>query len=149
MTLLRAPGQKTAIGELETAAVVAALRLWGPTVEGRHLVSFVDNEGSKHSLVKGYSDSESITKLCSLADGLLDQHRLLIWFSRVPSSSNIADAPSRSEVHPFLRPECQCPTSIARESFAAVVHDLGHRQVGDDHGRMRLRSAESSFESPM
>ena len=127
-----APGQRTAIGELETVAVVLALRAWGAELAGKRLISFVDNEGSKFSLVKGYSDSPSITFLCGLTDATLDDNRIMAWFSRVPSSSNIADAPSRGEAHELLPESCRVATAGLRMQLSEIGQALVHDRVGGD-----------------
>ena len=129
-SLFLAPGQQTAIGELETVAVVLALRAWGNRLAGKHLISFVDNEGSKYSLVRGYSDSPSISFLCGLADAVLDEHRILAWFSRVPSFSNIADAPSRGETHVLLPDSCRAETSGLRFMLQEIGRSVAHERGG-------------------
>ena len=115
---------------METVAVVLALRVWGKHLSGKHLISFIDNEGSKYSLVRGYSDSPSITFLCGLADAVIDEHRILAWFSRVPSYSNIADAPSRGEAHELLRDSCRGDASNLRRSLQDIGRALAHERVG-------------------
>ena len=129
-SLFLAPGQPTAIGELETVAVVLALHAWGRLLAGKHLISFVDNEGSKYSLVRGYSDSPSISFLCGLADAILDEHRVLAWFSRVPSFSNIADAPSRGEAHGLLPDSCRAETSSLRSMLQDIGRAVAHERAG-------------------
>ncbi len=60
--------------------------------------SFVDNEGSKFSLISGASENSTVAELVSQFNAFeLEQHCYL-WVSRVPSYSNIADAPSRNDV---------------------------------------------------
>jgi hypothetical protein len=46
---LRAEGQTQLIGELEALAVLVALKRWSKEIGSKHLVVFVDNEGSKAS----------------------------------------------------------------------------------------------------
>ena len=110
--------------------MVLALRAWGSRLAGKHLISFVDNEGSKYSLVRGYSDSPSISFLCGLADAVLDEHRILAWFSRVPSCSNIADAPSRGEAHGLLPDSCRGDTSSLRCLLQDIGRAVAHERVG-------------------
>ena len=107
-----------------------ALRAWGNRLAGKHLISFVDNEGSKYSLVRGYSDSPSISFLCGLADAVLDEHRILAWFSRVPSFSNIADAPSRGETHVLLPDSCRAETSGLRFMLQEIGRSVAHERGG-------------------
>ena len=42
-----AENQEQAIGELEALAVLVAYRLWGLHLKSKHLVCFLDNEGSR------------------------------------------------------------------------------------------------------
>ena len=113
-------------------AVVLALRIWSADLAGKHLISFIDNEGSKFSLVKGYSESPSITFLCGLADATFDDNRIMAWFSRVPSSSNIADAPSRGEPHELLPESCRVGSAGLHVQLSEIGQALVHDRVGGD-----------------
>ena len=97
--------QQVAIGELETLAVLLAVKLWNMKITSAKTIFFIDNEGAKFSLIKGYSSSKNISHLCSLITSALDAAMILPWFSRVPSPSNIADIPSRNLKDPMLT-EC-------------------------------------------
>ena len=81
-----------AIGELETIAVALALQLWCNNLASCCLVSYIDNEGAKFSLVKGCSRSPVLARICHWVATLCEKRTILPWFSRVPSPSNIADA---------------------------------------------------------
>ena len=64
----------------------------------RKLLVFIDNDPARDSLIRGYSDS---TASLALIYQYYDQERQwpsYPWFSRVPSYSNPADAPSRGDV---------------------------------------------------
>ncbi len=59
---------------------------------------FIDNNGSKDSIVKGYSFSTSSDWMVSaIIDQEFVQHSWN-WYARVPSASNPADDPSRLDV---------------------------------------------------
>eukprot|EP00435_Cladocopium_sp_Y103_P004758 s4854_g1.t1 len=103
------PGRQTAIGELETLAVAMSLLIWGGELQSMQLMIYIDNEGSKYALIKGYSVSLAITSICALASTCLDERCILPWFSRVPSSSNLSDFPSRGCEHPLLRRDLRVP----------------------------------------
>ena len=64
-------------------------------LENRRVIYWVDNEASRLALVKGQSKSPIMDRmlraLCEVEDGM----HAYSWYSRVPSQSNIADAPSR------------------------------------------------------
>ena len=55
--------QQHAIGELEALAVLAVLRLWRGLLKSKHCVCFVDNEGSRFAILRGYSRNEMISRL--------------------------------------------------------------------------------------
>jgi len=61
LAFLEDGGNETIIGELETLVVALALQIWVSLVASRHLVFFIDNEGAKFSLIRGYSESKAIT----------------------------------------------------------------------------------------
>ena len=50
---------ETVIGELETVAVVLAMLVWGTITASSRLMIFIDNEGARYFLFKGYSKSLS------------------------------------------------------------------------------------------
>ena len=114
-----AEGCKTVIGELETLVVAISLLLWGDGIRSSQLMIYIDNEGAKFSLVKGYSDARAITAICALTATALDKFVILPWYRRVPSSSNIADFPSRNVPHRILQKETQsesgCADHVSRE----------------------------------
>jgi len=50
-------GQKHAIGELETFAVLIAFNLWSKQLASKHV------EGCRHLILRGFSGNENISKL--------------------------------------------------------------------------------------
>ena len=90
--------KKQVIFEAETLAAVVSFMLWSSKCSSRRCHLFVDNEGSKFSLISGASENSTVAELVSQFNAFeLEQHCYL-WVSRVPSYSNIADAPSRNDV---------------------------------------------------
>jgi len=61
-------GQQTIIGELETLAVALSLLVWQNLLESVQLMVYIDNEGSKFSLIKGYSTSRATPEGSCLID---------------------------------------------------------------------------------
>jgi len=110
-------GKQTAIGKWETLVVSMALMIWCQLLRSVPLMVYIDNEGSKLSLIKGYSSSPSITAICALAATYLDRYCILPWFSRVPSSSNLADFPSRLLDHPLLKRDLRIPEAEVKDAF--------------------------------
>ena len=115
LTALLKDDRETVIGELEAIAVVLSMLIWGRITASSRLMIYIDNEGAKFSLIKGYSKSRAITKICVMAGILLDGNFCFPWFGRVPSLSNIADFPSRLVAHPML----ESSKEHARESVVA------------------------------
>ena len=110
-------GRETIIGELETLTVALALLIWGEHFRSFQLMIYIDNEGAKFALIRGYSEARAITSLCVLTATALDKDAILPWYSRVPSSSNIADFPSRNTPHQMLSLELQTPEADVLETF--------------------------------
>ena len=111
--------RETVIGESETIAVVLSMLLWGRITASSRLMIYIDNEGARFSLIKGYSTSRVIMNICVMAGVLLDGNFSLPWFGRVPSSSNIADYPSRLIDHPML----VCSKEHSRDSVVAKFEE--------------------------
>jgi len=116
-----------AIGELETLAVLLASNMWSNHLHGKRCLFFVDNEGARFSLIKGYSRSQVISCMCSLHTALLDDLFALPWYSRVPSISNIVDSSPRGIPHSLLL-ECKrfdsAQLHLLLEQFVEKVLDF-------------------------
>ena len=56
--------RKTCIGELETLAVPLALQMWSYYLGNAECVVHLDNEGARFVLIKGYSKSSCISRVC-------------------------------------------------------------------------------------
>eukprot|EP00435_Cladocopium_sp_Y103_P044841 s227_g12.t1 len=98
-----AENQEQAIGELGALAVLVAYRLWAPCFQSKHVICFLDNEGSRYLILKGYSSNkvlESIVHEIALCE---EEQSVLAWYARGPTEANIADHPSRSNPHPALQ----------------------------------------------
>ena len=113
--------QDVAIGELESLAVLIGLRLWDSRLASSKLLLFIDNEGARFSLIKGYCKSLRISQISALITSLLDGAFIIPWFGRVPSSSNIADFPSRNTSH-LLLVECARVSHAALEMLIKECH---------------------------
>ena len=109
---------------METLSVSMSILLWGDRLHSSQLVIYIDNEGARFSLIKGYSDSRPITAICALAAVALDRHVILPWYSRVPSSSNLADFPSRDSPYQLLRKEAQAPRAEVLRVFQESLNFL-------------------------
>jgi hypothetical protein len=110
-------GEKQIIGPAELYPVWLARELWAKRLQGRRVIFFVDNNGSKDSLVKGFTFSRcgyDIVKAVLHQEFLQESWN---WYARVPTHSNPADDPSRLEVgsldrEGWTRLKCPQPTSF-------------------------------------
>ncbi|CAE7781121.1 kptA, partial [Symbiodinium sp. CCMP2592] len=83
------------IYELELMPVLLAFRVWQKVFRCGQLVVYVDNEAAKAALIRACA-STPVAELVTESVRLLEESlQLRCWYSRVPSLSNPADAPSR------------------------------------------------------
>ncbi|CAE7390692.1 car, partial [Symbiodinium sp. CCMP2456] len=108
---------ETVIFELEAIAVLLALRSFASFLKGANIVVFTDNEGVHGAFVRCKSASvyghQVITCACDVEESL----DCLVWYERVPSSSNPSDCLSRGE-------ELKCTSSRVQVSIEDV-----HKEV--------------------
>ena len=121
-------GRQNIIGELETLTVAMSLLLWGDIVSSSQLMIYIYIWTMKVQNSPSYedtSDSLAITSICVLTATALDKFFILPWFSRVPSSSNIADFPSRDVPHRFLRNSSHVPKAEVTKVFEESLKFVG------------------------
>ena len=109
--------KKQIIFEAETLAALLAASLWSDSFYNKHLILFVDKEGTKFSLLKGFSEHNCVDKLSEAFAELESRIHITTWIARLPSKSNIADPPSRGIV------------DIAELSNATDVSDLAMKHL--------------------
>ena len=63
----------------------------------RKVFIFIDNDAARHALIRMASSNLRTSALLRDLANLQMRYPAYIWYSRVPSFSNIADAPSRGE----------------------------------------------------
>ena len=90
------------ISTLELLPVLMALRLWRSVRTHRRVFVFVDNDASRHALIGSKSSNRAMRLVLRGVMMELAAEPSFLWFCRVPSSSNIADLPSRFELEPLL-----------------------------------------------
>ena len=109
-------GKTHVIGLVELYACVCALKHWSEFIPSRRVILFVDNWPALDVLVKGTSQQLSWRRLLLVLEEPSDEV-FLLWVARVPSSSNVADHPSRGSLAElaFLKPYSviypKCPIS--------------------------------------
>ena len=96
------------IGLIELYAIGVAFKTWSDILQNEKSIFFCDNWAALDVFVKG-SSTEPLWRALLLEIEIIDiETRCLMWMSRVPSASNIADPPSRGSLEElsFLEPIC-------------------------------------------
>jgi len=132
---LLAARSRNPIYELEVMPVLVAALLWGPACEQAQVCWYLDNEAGKSAFLKAYGATE-------IADGMVQtftEHEMDLqiksWFARVPSASNIADAPSRHE-DSELRDRGALKMAINWQAIREIIDCWVSRNGGDDDSRI-------------
>lgn len=89
--------RKQIITHLELWPVLVTLERWGPKLQGRRILLFLDNNGVRDAVIKGSSKVADVFAMLAIISRRLDSDRLSMWTTRIPSKSNPADLPSRQE----------------------------------------------------
>jgi len=106
-------------GQAELLPVLIAAHTWSERLRGRPCVVFLDNDSARHGLVSGYSPLAESAALIAAALSQFSCLGAYAWFGRVPSCSNVADAPSRLDFGPLSSwPGSQWMTRLTAESPA-------------------------------
>jgi ribonuclease HI len=85
------------IFELELLPVGCAMSLWGQQMRHSQCVVYLDNEAAKGALSHAATNTEHGQRIIErfVKEEML--YQIKMWFARVPTSSNLADKPSRLE----------------------------------------------------
>eukprot|EP00973_Karenia_brevis_P038727 5344373-Karenia_brevis.AAC.1 len=116
--------QEQVICQCELCPVLLAKTVWECDLADKRAIFFVDNEPARFGLIKAYSPclaSLQIIQQCSQLDYRMQSRP---WYARVPSSGNIADAPSRmeySEVMRDLRCQVIAPPAVPGIVFQRIL----------------------------
>ena len=89
---------KHPVFELELLPVWAAIVVWETYLKYSQCVFYLDNEASRGALIHGATPSRNGSTLVRCFTAKEMQCQLKVWFARVPTSSNPADKPSRTDV---------------------------------------------------
>ena len=99
-------GKKHLIGQTELYAVVVARSIWAEYIDDSRCIFFIDHGGVMSACIKGNAKDVSWRTLLLKMEEYDEQAPVIGWFTRAPSSSNIADGPSRGrfdELDVFVR----------------------------------------------
>ena len=83
------------ISAIELLAIVAGMRLWHAWLRDCSCISFIDDDASRHALIRAYSANQELCAFCELATHEEAAQQALFYFECVSSAANISDAPSR------------------------------------------------------
>ena len=95
------------IYELEILPLVVALHLWSPVLLGSPVVFFLDNNAARSAFIRAVGATKPAQHLVDLFISREERLRILSWFGRVPTHSNISDAPSRLVFNESPTMRCQ------------------------------------------
>lgn len=95
--------KKTVIFEAELLALIVGVTVWERFLRGALVVCYIDNNSARDVAISASARN-------SVAHNLLDKlitvemaSRGFFWYARVPSPSNIADAPSRLKIDDLVK----------------------------------------------
>ena len=101
-------GSANPIYLIELLATYIAVFLWGGISSGRYVVMYVDNEASRMALIKAYSSTDSGNVVVQMFVKEEDHNQWKVWWGRVGTYANVADAPSRLDVKDVEARGAQC-----------------------------------------
>lgn len=91
----QANGKRQIIEQTELLPVLIAPHVWRSELKGKLVLSFVDNEGAKAAVIRGWARDDTTSAIANTTRRLTAQAEIGVWFDRVPASSNCSDEPSR------------------------------------------------------
>jgi hypothetical protein len=94
----RKDGSSNTISQAELFPVVLSKHYFKHRLFGRRVINFIDNEPAKFGLIRADSPCVSSNSLIKSFHDCESLFPSVTWFTRVPSSSNIADDPSRGKI---------------------------------------------------
>ena len=91
------------IYEIELLPVWISLMEWEGYLASSQCVFYIDNEAAKGSLINGATDQVTGSQLIAEFVEAELRCQTKVWFSRVPTYSNISDGPSRGDLEEMNR----------------------------------------------
>ena len=92
------PQKSTVIFEAELLALLVSFLLWKKHLRGKPCVAYIDNNSTRDVSISGTARTQPGHSLVSQLLEVEDSQGIVAWYTRVPSSSNIADGPSRGSL---------------------------------------------------
>ena len=95
MDVWKKAGTKHPVFLAELLPLAIAAETWAHKIAGRKVIVFLDNDAARLAMIKGYSPLLAAAAIIGGAWAKLAAVRAYVWFARVASEANPADAPSR------------------------------------------------------
>ena len=114
-------GNTQLVAQAELWPVAVSMVLWRTLLAGKYLVIYLDNQGAKQGLIKGFSPSWHSVELIALTSLAVLELGITPWYTRVPTTSNPADDASRLRVAAAL--------AQVEEAAGTVQRALRHHAV--------------------
>ena len=90
------------IYELEIIPVFLATKIWGSLISNSQVVCYLDNDAARAGLIRMRGANEVAEAFLNEIAKLEVSFSYRPWYGRVPTSSNIADGPSRADCSEVL-----------------------------------------------
>jgi hypothetical protein len=127
--------KETIIYELELLAACLALDVWKECLKASYPVVYTDNDSVRHALIRGVGLGVVAGATMRLQLQMEVANSTSAWFARVPTEANVADLPSRFQLHPFLETGLN-DSDKAAECLKVFVKEVnGAKQMKRKKGR--------------
>ena len=127
--------KETIIYELELLAACLALDVWKECLKASYPVVYTDNDSVRHALMRGVGLGVVAGATMRLHLQMEVANSTSAWFARVPTEANIADLPSRFQLHPFLETGLNDSDKAAEYLRVFVKEVNGAKQMKRKKGR--------------
>eukprot|EP00435_Cladocopium_sp_Y103_P042438 s2135_g11.t1 len=91
--------QQQYIFEAEVMPYAVSLLLWKDILRRKCIFVFIDNEGARAAWISGFASTRASQHMLHIGTSVEAQLESHPYFARVPTHSNIGDAPSRGRFH--------------------------------------------------
>ena len=132
--------KKQIIFEAETVAAILAFAVWSKSFCFHRCILFVDNEGTKHSMISGVSENPFVQAAVEIFSGMEVEINAFLWISRVASFSNIADEPPRGVTSNLDADGAKSINEIARPVLDKLITKAFDLELGGDGSGKSLSS---------
>lgn len=122
--------KKQIIFEAETIAAVLAFSVWAESFRHQRCILFVDNEGTKFSMISGVSENPFVQAVVEIFASLEVDITVFLWIARVASESNIADEPSRGIVSNLVSSGASSVNEVASQVLDQLISRAFELEMG-------------------